>query len=222
VPVSDLEGIYGFLELTQDDKEIEGETLDAVFRPRKAIEITSFEIQFGENFWADEGGKPDTAKAPTSGAHTSGQTSYKQVEAPQAKKSQEGPKKMSFSVSKILDKSSPKIFELYCQSLLRPIKKGKLDSAMITLVKGGPHSTKDKVNLHYFVFTFFDLYVISYNLKANPPYPQEDVTFSYLRCQMFYTPQDWSGAGGEPPIITGWNFDTTGKDPKLPFGPWNT
>jgi type VI secretion system Hcp family effector len=166
-----------------------GETLDKAFSEKDGVSINSFEFGSGaggmESAADDEAGDTD---ADTEANDTAGQGS----KAPKTetkptveshKKKKKKRKGWSFEITKDVDKSTPQLFEAYCEHA--EAEKPEAYTAKVVLRKsGGPRT------VNYLEMTFYEVRVISFELKSeSDKLPKETVAFSFQKCKYRYTAQ---------------------------------
>jgi len=207
------EACDGFLKLVRDGQPLKGESLDADYPD--IIELMSFEFgstnSFEDDYYAVQkvserrqlglermresvGGKG--VKAMVQGFENLDKYEGKDLSEEDACK---------FKITKLMDWSSPDLFQAYC-SVQNPERKIVFDSAQVSLRKltGGKSVT-------YLEFHFSEVAVASYSLDISGDAAfKETISLSFGRVRMEYKPQDKTGAFGNA-IKAGWSFIDRGE-----------
>ncbi len=209
------EACDGFLRLVRDGHPVQGESSDEDYPG--IIEILTFEFgsmqAFDDSYFAVQkvadrrqvglermresvAGSGGGAKAMIQGFENLDQFEGKDLSEQEA---------CQFEITKVLDWSSPDLFQAYC-SVQNPEKKIVFDSAQVSLRKttGGKSTT-------YLDFHFSDVAVASYSLEVSADAMfKETMSFSFGSVRMEYKPQDETGGFGAP-VKTGWSFIDRGE-----------
>lgn len=173
-----------FLELIGGTVPVTGETADVTFKPKYAIELDSFSFGSTESL-------EDDFKAPEGADASWDQMSLDDddFELDNYDKADDAPKKIQhFTIDKLVDMSSPNLFQAYCSSSLAPADRHSYTTAKVSIRKnsGGV--------IVFIEFVFGDVYVTEYKLgTVDEGPPKETVTFSFRSVQYYYYPQDSHG-----------------------------
>ena len=192
-----------FLELKdEDNKPIAGETVDADFSARDAIEIIEFSFD-GDSVesrsTSDDDDDDDDDEAVQAGG---GQ------EKPKKKKKKKSGPLCKFEISKIVDKSSTFLLRAYLEGVasVAPVTDAQFSSATITVRKSGKGQNK------FLILKFGEVSVISYSLDVKSETPEEKVVFKFMSIQMKYYPQLPDGSLDTQMCETDWDFDRAEDD----------
>jgi len=215
--------IFGFLEIQKKGiPPIQGETQDSRFKKKQAIEVLSFSLSCGHQPDKDSDDSDIANLSPIEQKRRGISASDVLAAKDKAKSAGSKPKgeEKTFEISKYLDAASPALFVSYCQGLKRPVDKdAKIDKAILTLMKHGVYGGKTQ-HLKYLIMYFEGLYVRSYSLDAEFPYPTEKVTFSFQKCMLRYTPQNWAGESLTA-LNGGWDFQVVaGQEGGMWYPEW--
>jgi type VI protein secretion system component Hcp len=169
-------------------EDIEGESLDAVFKG--SIEIAKF------NFDAVSGVEehvrsPETAQARRGAVQLEGLDSF------------------TFSIEKEMDKTSPKLFLNYCQSMGKG-KGAPFKTATVYLCLAGVERKKgkNKEDVAWVTIEFTTLSVSQYGIRLDTEMniPDENITFRFETYKITYRPQLESGGLDKARPALGFNF----------------
>lgn len=170
-----------FLELKDYDGNIVvGESLDAEFSSKSAIEIIEFKFSGdsaeSRSMESDEESDDDEESG---GRKNRGKKKTKKEKGPLC----------SFEITKHVDKASTSLMEAYCWTLSSKdaVYGPKYASAKITMRKGGGNQFK------FLILTFEDVSVISYDLDVKSEAPEESMKFKFESITMNYYPQKSDG-----------------------------
>jgi type VI protein secretion system component Hcp len=203
----------GFLKLVRDGQPVKGESSDADFKD--IIELLSFEFGSSQSFEDDYYAVQKVSDRRQSGMErmresVGGKGVKAMVQGFENLQKFEG-KDLSeedacqFKITKLLDWSSPDLFQAYC-SVQNPERKIVFDSAQVSMRKttGGKSKT-------YLEFHFGEVAVASYSIDISGDAAfKETISFSFGRCRMEYKPQDKAGSLGTL-IQAGWSFIDRGE-----------
>jgi type VI protein secretion system component Hcp len=171
-----------FLELKDyDGKAVSGETADAEFKPKKAIEISEFKLD------------GDSAESRALGDDDEGESETSRAEKPDKKNDKLNPRRTreksgpycKFEITKVVDSASTSLLLAYCWTISSKdaVFGPKYASAKVTVRKSGGAQHK------FLILTFEDVSVINYNLDVKSEYPEESMTFKFEKLSMLYFPQ---------------------------------
>lgn len=190
-----MEQIFdAFLELIGGNVPAYGETIDAAFAAKKAIEIDHFEFGGLESLAKDFAPPED----PASGWDEMSLEGDDMFELDNLDSERDAPKAIQhFSIEKQADNSSPNLFQAYCSSSLPPAERHSYTSAKVSIRKnsGGV--------VVFMEFVFGDVYVVEYSFDAKDEGPpKETVKFSFRTVELYYYPQNPDGSMASPITAT--------------------
>lgn len=203
----------GFLRLVRDGQPLKGESSDEDFPG--IIELLSFEFgsaqAFEDNYYAvQKVSDRHQVSMERMRESVAGQGVKAMVQGFENLEKFEG-KDLSeedacqFKITKLLDWSSPDLFQAYC-SVQNPERKIVFDSAKVSLRK-----TTGGKSLTYLEFQFAEVAVASYSIDISGDAAfKETISLSFGRCRMEYKPQDKAGGFGTL-IQAGWSFIDRGE-----------
>jgi type VI protein secretion system component Hcp len=183
---------------------ITGETKDEKFSDKDAMSIHKFELSSPasvaevaaskEQEEEDEEEDETPVRGGTSAdKHQSGKDA-KANKDKDKKKDKETKKKRaqwSFEISKDVDNATPLLFKAYCEHAQE--QDPEPYTAKLVLRKAG-----GKWSMNYLELTFYDVQVISFEIKSEgDKLPKEKVAFSFRKCKFRYSAQKPDG-GARP------------------------
>ncbi|MCA1686704.1 MAG: type VI secretion system tube protein Hcp [Planctomycetia bacterium] len=169
-----------FLELVDSNHNVvAGESVDAEFSARKAIEINEFKLD------GDSHESRASAKSEDDGEDDEGQGKGRGT----TKGSKKSGPLCKFEVTKLIDKSSPLLMLAYLQAISSTgsALDSQYASATVTVRKSGGGQLK------FLILKFGDVSVISYSLDVKSETPEETMVFKFMAVEMQYYPQKSDG-----------------------------
>jgi len=183
------------------DGAIPGETHDRELSDRKAIQISHFRLS-GQ--FSDSGSDTSSEK----------KSSDKKLSEKKRPKAEGVSDKLTLSVSKSLDSSSPALMIAYCHQLYATGSDKMFPKLTIVVRKAGGNAGADRGSIKalptYLELIFEDVRMGSYDCNgshgSNLDMPSEEMSFQFKRFSMQYWSQDAAGQKSPRMRIVEWNF----------------
>lgn len=176
---------YLVLEKEANTVTLKGESQDSVFG--KALALTDFEFGSPSTEFDDLLNRSATDKKFTA--------QYA---------------KFGFGIDKELDRASPYLFQAYCMTYSGKVTQSQQIFARATVTFRKASGEENPLTFLEMVFT--GVVVVSYSVNfGEDGKAKESVGFRFKTCQIEYTPQTETGAGGVPLAARGWNYQLNTK-----------